>query len=115
MKLQEIKDKTIEELKDAILSAKKELFQLRIKDNKMSPLENPAQIKNLKKIRASTLRLTFKKHSYLITSIVNAQGNMSYVVEFPCAWHLDLYDMMKTMKNVKKRKFKRTIPDNLKI
>ena len=31
MKLQEIKDKTIEELKEAILSAKKELFQLKIK------------------------------------------------------------------------------------
>ena len=49
MKLQEIKDKTIEELKDAILSAKQELFRLRIKHNKMTPLENPAQIKTLKK------------------------------------------------------------------
>ena len=49
MKLQEIKDKTIEELKDAILSAKQELFQLKIKHNKMTPLENPAQIKTLKK------------------------------------------------------------------
>lgn len=49
MKLQEIKDKTIEELKEAILSAKSELFQLRIKHNKMTPLENPAQIKTLKK------------------------------------------------------------------
>lgn len=49
MKLQEIKDKTIEELKDAILSAKQELFGLRIKHNKMTPLENPAQIKTLKK------------------------------------------------------------------
>ena len=49
MKLQEIKDKTIEELKNAILSAKQELFQLRIKHNKMTPLENPAQIKTLKK------------------------------------------------------------------
>ncbi len=49
MKLQEIKDKTVQELKDAILSAKAELFQLRIKHNKMTPLENPAQIKNLKK------------------------------------------------------------------
>ena len=49
MKLQEIKDKTIEELKDANLSAKQELFQLKIKHNKMTPLENPAQIKTLKK------------------------------------------------------------------
>ena len=49
MKLQEIKDKTIEELKNAILSAKQELFQLKIKHNKMTPLENPGQIKTLKK------------------------------------------------------------------
>ena len=49
MKLQEIKDKTIEELKNAILSAKQELFHLKIKHNKMTPLENPAQIKTLKK------------------------------------------------------------------
>ena len=49
MKLQEITDKTIEELKNAILSAKQELFQLKIKHNKMTPLENPAQIKTLKK------------------------------------------------------------------
>ena len=49
MKLQEIKDKTIEELKNAILSAKQELFQLKIKHNKITPLENPAQIKTLKK------------------------------------------------------------------
>lgn len=49
MKLQEIKDKTVEELKEAILSAKSELFQLKIKHNKMNPLENPAQIKNLKR------------------------------------------------------------------
>ena len=49
MKLQEIKDKTIEELQEAILSAKAELFQLKIKHNKMTPLENPAQIKTLKK------------------------------------------------------------------
>ena len=49
MKLQEIKDKTIEELKDANLSANQELFQLKIKHNKMTPLENPAQIKTLKK------------------------------------------------------------------
>lgn len=49
MKLQEIKDKTVEELKEAILSAKSEIFKLKIKHNKMTPLENPAQIKTLKK------------------------------------------------------------------
>lgn len=31
------------------MSAKQELFQLKIKHNKMTPLENPAQIKTLKK------------------------------------------------------------------
>ena len=49
MKLQEIKDKTVEELKEAILNCKAELFQLKIKHNKMTPLENPAQLKNLKR------------------------------------------------------------------
>ncbi len=49
MKLSEIKEKTVDELKAAILSAKSELFKLRIKHNKMTPLENPAQIKTLKK------------------------------------------------------------------
>ena len=36
------------------------------------------------KVRNSNLT-TFQIKIYLITSIVNAQGNMSYVVEFPCA------------------------------
>ncbi|MCD8024345.1 MAG: 50S ribosomal protein L29 [Candidatus Gastranaerophilales bacterium] len=49
MKLQEIKDKTADELKEAIINAKGELFKLRIKHNKMTPLENPAQIKTLKR------------------------------------------------------------------
>ncbi len=49
MKLNEIKEKSIEELKQAILNVKQELFKLRIKHNKMTPLENPAQIKMLKK------------------------------------------------------------------
>lgn len=49
MKLSEIKEKTVDELKAAILNAKQELFKLRIKHNKMTPLENPAQIKTLRK------------------------------------------------------------------
>lgn len=52
MKLQEIKEKTIEELKDLILNSKKELFTLRMKHNKMNQLENPAQIKQTKRLIA---------------------------------------------------------------
>ena len=49
MKLNEIKEKTVEELKEMILKAKKELFSLRMKHNKMTPLENPASIKKARK------------------------------------------------------------------
>lgn len=49
MKLQEIKEKSIAELKELILNSKKELFTLRMKHNKMNQLENPAQIKQTKR------------------------------------------------------------------
>ena len=49
MKLQEIKEKTVDELKDAILDSKKELFTLRMGHNKLKQLENTAQIKNKKR------------------------------------------------------------------
>ena len=49
MKLQEIKDKTIDELKESILESKKELFTLKMGHNKLKQLENTAQIKNTKK------------------------------------------------------------------
>lgn len=52
MKLQEIKEKTVEELKELILNSKKELFSLRMKHNKMNQLENPAQIKQTKRLIA---------------------------------------------------------------
>ena len=52
MKLNEIKEKTVEELKEMILNAKKELFSLRMKHNKMNPLENPAQLKKARKVIA---------------------------------------------------------------
>ena len=52
MKLQEIKEKTVSELKELILSSKKELFTLRMKHNKMNQLENPAQIKQTKRLIA---------------------------------------------------------------
>ena len=49
MKLQEIKEKSIEELKELVLESKKELFTLRMGHNKLKQLENTAQIKNTKK------------------------------------------------------------------
>ncbi len=49
MKLQEIKEKTIDELKDLALEAKKELFALRMGHNKLKQLENTASIQNKKK------------------------------------------------------------------
>ena len=52
MKLQEIKEKSIAELKDLILNSNKELFSLRMKHNKMNRLENPAQIKQTKRLIA---------------------------------------------------------------
>ena len=57
MKLQEIKEKTIDELKELILESKKELFTLRMGHNKLKQLENTASIKNTKKLiaRAKTV------------------------------------------------------------
>ena len=57
MKLQEIKEKTIDELQELILNSKKELFELKISHNKLKPLENTAQIKNKKReiARAKTV------------------------------------------------------------
>ena len=49
MKLQEIKDKSIDELKELILESKKELFTLRMGHNKLKQLENTASISNKKK------------------------------------------------------------------
>ena len=57
MKLQEIKEKSIDELKELILESKKELFALRMGHNKLKQLENTASIKNTKKLiaRAKTV------------------------------------------------------------
>ena len=49
MKINEIKEKAIDELKEMIVNSKKELFSLRMKQNKMTPLENPSQLKKLRK------------------------------------------------------------------
>lgn len=57
MKLQEIKEKSIDELKELILNSKKELLTLRMGHNKLKQLENTASIKNTKKLiaRAKTV------------------------------------------------------------
>lgn len=57
MKLQEIKEKSIDELKELILESKKELFTLRMGHNKLKQLENTASIRNKKKeiARAKTV------------------------------------------------------------
>jgi len=49
MKLNEMREKSIEELKEEVLNQKKELFSLRMKHNKMNQLENPAKIKETKR------------------------------------------------------------------
>ena len=49
MKLNEMREKSIEELKEEVLNQKKELFSLRMQHNKMKQLENPAQIKQVKR------------------------------------------------------------------
>ena len=49
MKLKDMREITIEELKEEVLKEKKELFSLRMKHNKMNQLENPAQIKQAKR------------------------------------------------------------------
>ena len=57
MNIQEIKDKTIDEVNELILESKKELFTLRMGHNKVKQLENTASIKNTKKLiaRAKTV------------------------------------------------------------
>ncbi len=49
MKLQEIKEKSTDELKDLILDSKKELFTLKMGHNKLKQLENTASIRNKKR------------------------------------------------------------------
>ena len=63
MKLQEIKEKSIDELKELILEQKKELFTLRMSHNKIKQLENTASIKNTKKRKTKGLTLISPKFS----------------------------------------------------
>lgn len=61
MKLQEIKEKTIDELKELILESKKELFTLRMGHNKLKQLENTASIKNKKREIARVMTVLRQK------------------------------------------------------
>ena len=49
MKLQEIREKSVDELKELVLDSKKELFTLKMSHNKLKQLENTAQIRNKKR------------------------------------------------------------------
>ena len=52
-----MREKSIEELKEEVLNQKKELFSLRMQHNKMKQLENPAKIKETKRVIAQLKRL----------------------------------------------------------
>ena len=51
MKLQEMREKTVEELKDAVVDYKKQLFDLRLQKS-LHKLENTAQIGQIKTLIA---------------------------------------------------------------
>ena len=48
MKLEEMREKTVEELKAAVVDSKKQLFDLRVQKS-LNKLENPAQIGKIKR------------------------------------------------------------------
>ncbi len=60
MKLQELKEKSIDELKTLINDTKKQLFDLRLQ-KALQKLENPAQIRQLKTVIAQAKTLIKEK------------------------------------------------------
>ncbi len=60
MKLQELKEKTIEELNALIVDTKKQLFDLRLQKS-LQKLENTAQIRQLKTVVAQAKTLIKEK------------------------------------------------------
>ena len=60
MKLQELKEKSIEELNALIVDTKKQLFDLRLQ-KALQKLENPAQIRQLKTVIAQAKTLIKEK------------------------------------------------------
>lgn len=60
MKLQELKEKSIDELKALIVDTKKQLFDLRLQKS-LQKLENTAQIRQLKTVVAQAKTLIKEK------------------------------------------------------
>ena len=60
MKLQELKEKSIDELNTLITDTKKQLFDLRLQ-KALQKLENPAQIRQLKTVIAQAKTLIKEK------------------------------------------------------
>ena len=60
MKLEELKEKTIEELNELIVDTKKQLFDLRLQKS-LQKLENTAQIRQLKTVVAQAKTLIKEK------------------------------------------------------
>ncbi len=60
MKLQELKEKTIDELNSLIVDTKKQLFDLRLQKS-LQKLENTAQIRQLKTVIAQAKTLIKEK------------------------------------------------------
>ncbi len=60
MKLQELKEKSIDELNTLIADTKKQLFDLRLQ-KALQKLENPAQIRQLKTVIAQAKTLIKEK------------------------------------------------------
>ena len=62
MKLQELREKTLDELKQALLDNKKKLMELRM-DNSLKKLENTASIANTKRLVAQIKTVITEKET----------------------------------------------------
>lgn len=62
MKLQELREKTLDELKQALLDNKKKLMELRM-DNSLNKLENTASIANTKRLVAQIKTVITEKET----------------------------------------------------
>ncbi len=62
MKLQEIREKTVDELKQAVEDYKKQLFEMRLKHS-MHKLENVAEIANTKRLIAKIKTVLTEKET----------------------------------------------------
>ena len=62
MKLQELREKTLDELKQALLDNKKKLMELRM-ENSLNKLENTASIANTKRLVAQIKTVITEKET----------------------------------------------------